>query len=278
MHPDRSGLHWWKELLVIGAFYGVYTITRDEFGSASVGATHALHNAERVIRLERWLDLFHEQQIQSWFLHWPWFIRLLNIYYGTLHFVVPVAVLVVLFRRWPEDYRLWRDTLAITTALALIGFSFFPLMPPRLLGGGPYGAVPPLHYGFVDTLARYGGWWSFDSGAMRDVSNQYAAMPSLHIAWALWCTAVVLPRLRRPWAKALMLAYPVLTLIAVVVTANHYLLDAVGGVVILVLGYVVARAVTTRGRRPTSSRGWSAVLSRRGCCGCVVRATDHHVP
>jgi hypothetical protein len=240
------GLRWWKELLFVACFYSIYTFIRDEFGSASVGAVHALHNANRIIDLERWLGIFHEQGIQHWFLRWPWLIRLLNLYYGSLHFVVPIAVLVVLFRRWPADYRLWRNTLAATTALALIGFSLFPLMPPRLLCDCAYGAGAGYHYGFVDTLVRFGGSWSFDSGAMKDVSNQYAAMPSLHIAWSLWCAVVLVGRLRHRWAKVLAGLYPVLTLVAVVVTANHYFLDAVGGALTLGAGYLIARAVSGR--------------------------------
>jgi hypothetical protein len=247
----QLGLRWWKELAFVAVFYGIYTLIRDEFGSASVGTAHALHNATRVIDLEKWLHIFHEQAIQHAFLRWPWFIRLLNIYYGSLHFVVPVVVLLALFRRWPEDYRLWRNTLAATTALALIGFSLFPLMPPRLLCDCAYGAGAGVHYGFVDTLARFGGSWSFDSGAMKDVSNQYAAMPSLHIAWSLWCACVLVPRLRHGWAKALAAGYPLVTLLAVVVTANHYFLDAVGGAVTLGAGYLIARAVSGRlVRRP----------------------------
>jgi hypothetical protein len=248
------GLRWWKELLFVAGFYGVYTIIRDEFGSASVGTVHALHNANRVIHLEQWLGIFHEQAIQHWFLQWPSLIRVFDIYYGTLHFLVPIAVLLALFRRWPADYRYWRNTLAVTTALALIGFSLFPLMPPRLLCDCAYGAGPGVHYGFVDTLARFGGSWSFDSGAMKDVSNQYAAMPSLHIAWSLWCAAVLVPRLRHGWAKALAALYPLLTLTAVVVTANHYFLDAVGGAVTLALGALIARALPRRKPAQVSGR------------------------
>jgi hypothetical protein len=241
---SRLGLRWWKELLFVAGFYAVYTIIRDAFGSASVGATHALHNAQRVIGLERDLGLFHEQQIQHWFLRFPSFIRLMDLYYGSIHFVAPAVVLILLFRRWPADYRLWRNTLAVTTALALVGFTFFPLMPPRLLCDCAYGAGPGVHYGFVDTLARFGGSWTFNSGAMKDVSNQYAAMPSLHMAWSLWCAVALVPHLRRPGAKLLAAAYPMVTLLAIVVTANHYFLDAVGGAVILGLGYLGGRAIT----------------------------------
>jgi len=242
--PADPPLYWWRELLYAGGFYLVYTISRDLFGSADAGSeVPAFRNAERVIRVERWLDIFHEQTVQSWFVSWTWFLRLWNIYYGTLHFVVTVVVLVVAFRSWPAVYRLWRNTLAFTTGLALIGFSFFPLMPPRLLCDCLYGAGPGTNYGFVDTVDRYGGLWSFDSGTVKSISNQYAAMPSLHIAWSLWCAFVLVPRLKRPWAKALAALYPVLTLFAVVVTANHFLLDAVAGAVLLAVGYGLARLV-----------------------------------
>jgi hypothetical protein len=239
------GLHWWRELLYAAAFYGLYSVTRNLFGSAGGGSrVHALHNAERVIRLEQWLGLFHEQAVQSWFLGAPWFLRMWNIYYGTFHFVVPVVVLVVLFRRWPTAYRLWRNALAFTTGLALIGFSLFPLMPPRLLCDCPFGGGAESSRGFVDTIERYGGLWTFDSGTAKSISNQYAAMPSLHVAWSLWCALALIPRLRRRWAKVLVALYPVATVFGIVVTANHYLLDAVGGVAVLGVGYLLARLVT----------------------------------
>jgi hypothetical protein len=243
-------LYWWRELLYAGAFYLVYTGTRNLFGSAGHGSeTHAFHNAERVINAERWLGVFHEQTVQSWFLAWPSFLRLWNIYYGTLHFVITIAVLIMLFRRWPTAYRLWRNTLAFTTALALIGFSLFPLMPPRLLCACLYGAGPGTNFRFVDTVERYGGLWSFDSGTMKSISNQYAAMPSLHVAWALWCALVLVPRLHHRWAKVLAGLYPVLTLFAVIVTANHYLLDAAAGSVTLAAGYGFARWWMLRSER-----------------------------
>ncbi|HEX7442530.1 MAG TPA: phosphatase PAP2 family protein [Acidimicrobiales bacterium] len=240
---DRQGLVWWHELGYAGLFYLLYSVTRNLFGSASGGATHALHNAQRVIRLEEWLSLFHETTVQGWVLGTPWVVRLADDFYGTFHFVVTVGVLIALYRLWPASYRLWRNTLAFTTGLALIGFSLFPLMPPRLLCDCPYGAGPGVDYGFVDTLEKFGGLWNFDSGTVKSISNQYAAMPSLHVAWALWCAFVLVPRLRRPWARALAVLYPVATLFAVVVTANHYFLDAVAGAVTLAAGYGAARLV-----------------------------------
>jgi membrane-associated phospholipid phosphatase len=146
--------------------------------------------------------------------------------------------------RHPASYRIWRTAILATTAIALVGFALFPLMPPRLLCDCPYGAGPVAaadgQPAFVDTLAAHGGLWSFDSGTMQAVSNQYAAMPSLHVAWALWCALALLPHLRRTWARVLALAYPLFTTFAVVVTGNHFWLDAVGGAVVLALGIGVA--------------------------------------
>jgi hypothetical protein len=252
--PVPPTLRWWREILYIGAFYGVYTLVRDTQGSAGGGTTGraavmAYHHARGVIRVERDVWLYHEQQIQAFFLHHlgglthPFFY-VWNVWYGAAHFMVTAAVGIWLFRRDPGRYTLWRNVLAVTTALALIGFATFPLMPPRLLDF-PFPDIPHhASYGFVDTLARFGGSWSFGSGTMEKISNQFAAMPSLHIAWATWCTLAVFPRCRHWWTRTLAVAYPIATLLCVVVTANHFVLDAVGGLVILGGGVLVARPLT----------------------------------
>jgi membrane-associated phospholipid phosphatase len=246
--PERSarrGLRWWKEVGMILAFYTVYSVIRNTQGSAAVSAARAMRNAVRVIRWEKATGLYFEEGLQQAFLAWDGFIEFWNVFYGTFHFVVTVFALVLLFRRFPARYRRWRNTLAATTALALIGFAAYPLMPPRLM---------PASYGFVDTLRTYDSLWSFDSGAMSKVSNQYAAMPSLHFAWATWCTFVLVPAVRSWWAKALAVIYPALTLFAIVVTGNHFVLDAVGGVVVLGLGAVIGFAIAARFERSAERR------------------------
>ncbi len=241
---DRSPrLRWWREVVYILAFYSVYSFIRNK-GVATGSVALARRHAVEVIDLEQRLGSFREESIQDWFLRWPDFVKFWNVFYGTAHFVVTVVALVYMFRHMSDRYALWRNTLAFTTGLALIGFAFYPLMPPRLLPS----------YGFVDTLKELGGLWSFDSGAVAKVSNQYAAMPSLHFAWSSWCAFVLYPALRRPWARAVMLAYPFITLFAIVVTANHYWLDAAGGAVTLAAGFVLGRALTrflcARGMQP----------------------------
>jgi hypothetical protein len=229
--PDHyPHLRWWREVLYVLAFYGIYSFVRNQFGSAAVSSDTAFDNARRIIDLQEAIGLSFEEGLQDAFLDATWFIKGWNIFYGTFHFVVTAFALGYLFRCWKSRYVRWRTTLACTTALALIGFALFPLMPPRLL---------PASYGYVDTLAEIGGLWSFDSDAMADISNQYAAMPSLHFAWSAWSAFVLVPALRQRWLRVLVLAYPVATVFAIIVTANHFWLDAAGGAIVLATGYLL---------------------------------------
>lgn len=228
-------MRWWKEVLLIGLFYVGYNFVRNMFGSAAVGPVHALNNADIVIELERALGLYVESAFQGWFLGWDVFISVWNVFYGLLHFSVTFFTLMWLYLRFPEAYQRWRTTGLLCTGLGLVGFALFPLMPPRLLGDcGPYGACL-ADSGFVDTMVAYDGLWSFDSGTFQTLSNQYAAMPSIHFAWAFWCFLALRGRLRSPWARVCLHLYPPLTLFAVIVTANHYWIDAVAGALCVLL-------------------------------------------
>lgn len=233
-------LRWWQEIGVVLALYFVYSFVRNLTGSAAVSDDVARTNAYRLIEWERSLGMFHEESVQEIFLGSRPFIWVWNVFYATAHFAVTVGTLLWLFFRRPERYPRWRNCLVVTTVLALIGFALFPLMPPRML--------PEL--GFVDTLKTVGGLWSFEEGPIHKVSNQYAAMPSLHFGWALWC-GIVLYRLGRTWlGRWLGGAYPVLTLFAIVITGNHFVLDAVGGALILLIGVLAADWFENRARRP----------------------------
>lgn len=266
--PSRAGLRWWKEVGFGLAVYAVYSVVRNRFGSAGGDPGPAFEHARTIIDLEKAMGLYLEPDIQRWYLDLPaqGLIRLWNVYYGLAHFLVTLVALVWVFRAAPARYRLWRNTLALTTCLAVVGFAAYSLMPPRLLDDpGEFGAcqlyapdaaaeAPPGalsapgcdRYGYVDTVAQYGGWISFGSEGMKEVSNQYAAMPSMHIGWSSWSTLALLPLLRRRWARLLALLYPAITLMCIVVTANHYWLDGVGGLLCLGAGYGLARIVTAR--------------------------------
>jgi hypothetical protein len=235
---DGHRLYWWGELIAVAAFYGIYSFVRNlHHGNEA----EAFQHAKDIIDVQKSLGINHEQAIQAWALGSRAFIIACNYFYGSLHFIVTAGVMIYLYRRWTDDYPRWRNTLGIATALALIGFAFFPLLPPRLM---------PASYGFVDTLAKDPAFWSFNSGAVSKISNQFAAMPSVHCAWALWCACALVPRVKHLWAKALAAIYPVTTVTVIVVTANHYLLDAVGGFFVFGVGYLLARIFTRAGRGP----------------------------
>jgi hypothetical protein len=228
-------LYWWREALTVLVLYEVYSAIRN----LSEGSTRqAFRHARQLMHWQHMIGLNHEATLQSWALHSKPLIIVLNYVYGSLHFIITTGAVVWLYRRHPGDYPLWRNTLALTTVLALIGFIFWPLMPPRLL---------PAHYGFVDTLAKYPTFWSFDSGTIHSISNQYAAMPSLHFGWSLFCASALAPRLRRRPARVAAALYPLLTLAAIVLTANHYVLDAAGGAVVFLAGYLLSRRFTRPG-------------------------------
>jgi hypothetical protein len=252
--PERvHRVYWWKEALIVAAFYLVYSWTRNQFGSNAIAADgvpeQAFNNAEKVIRLERFVGLYHEETLQDWFLPWRAFIQFWNTWYGTAHFFVTIVVFALLFWKRPGVFPQWRNSLAFMTALAIVGFALFPLMPPRLLDApcDEYGGAciasdlrgdpdDGASFGYVDTLAEYGGPWSFDNETMTDISNQYAAMPSMHIGWSMWCAVATWPLLRRRWQRVVVMLYPLITLFCIIVTANHYWIDGVGGLLAFGLG------------------------------------------
>ena len=253
---QRFGLRLWVEVVLVGGAYLAYSAVRNLFGSSAVEPSVAARNADRVIAIEEAVGLYIEASVQQAFIGATAFIQFWNLFYGAFHFVVTFGVLVWLYVRFPGDYRFWRRTGLFATWSALIGFAVFPLMPPRLLGDcGDYGACRP-DQPFVDTVAELGGIWSFESSGFEAISNQYAAMPSLHIGWALWATIVLVPRLRSYVLKLMAALYPLLTLFAIVVTANHYWIDAVGGIVVVALGWWLS----SRYERVTQTGGRTKVI------------------
>lgn len=210
-------------------FYYAYELTSN---ATAGGKAQATANALREVRLERSLGIFVEQPLQAAMLHYPIVIELCNLYYTTVHFVMPVVALLWLYFKVPERYLPWRNALAWTTAIAFVVFIVFPVAPPRLL---------PARFHFVDTVVRYGGGSPIFAILMKNAGNPYAAMPSLHVAWALWCAAALAPAVRPKWLKALIWADPVITTFVVFVTANHLIVDAIAGVIVCGIGILLGR-------------------------------------
>ncbi|MFD2765352.1 phosphatase PAP2 family protein [Micromonospora eburnea] len=214
-----------RELALVAALFVAYKAGRIAAGGR---APTALLNGERVWRLERLLHLPSEAAVQAPLLAHELLVRLANEYYAYVHFPATALCLIWLYVRRPEHYRWARRVLATLTAAALVLHVLVPLAPPRLT----------LRTGLVDTARRFGPS-VYGAPEADTVSNQYAAMPSLHLGWAL-VIAVVLVRVTPGRLRWLWLAHPLATLMVVVVTGNHYWLDclvAAGllGVILLLL-------------------------------------------
>ncbi|OON71572.1 phosphatase PAP2 family protein [Streptomyces tsukubensis] len=217
----------WFEILLIAASYWAYSIIRNAVPEQKA---EALRNADWIWRVERTLGIAVEESVNHAINGVTWLIVAMNYYYATLHFVVTLGVLVWLFHWHPGRYAATRLVVFCTTGIALVGYYLVPLAPPRLMTG--------QH--FVDTVLVHRTWGSMASGDLKHMSNQYAAMPSMHIGWSLWCGLTVFALAATPWAKVLGLLYPTATLIVIVATANHFWLDAVGGVICVAFGFAVS--------------------------------------
>ncbi|WP_329344382.1 phosphatase PAP2 family protein [Streptomyces sp. NBC_00663] len=217
------------ELLLIRVTYAAYQKVRlaATGGTNSEGRARAEEHGQQVLDLERWLHIDIEHWANHAVVKVDWLRNFFDFYYESFHFVVPLTVLGVLYWRRPVDYRWARASLGFATLLALVGFWLYPLAPPRLM--------PSL--GVIDTVHGVQDFSKPDYGTLTALTNQYAAMPSLHFGWSLWCGVVIAIVAPKWWMKALGLLHPFFTVTAIVATGNHWVLDAVGGAVVVSAGF-----------------------------------------
>lgn len=231
----------WTELGLIAAGYGLYTLTRNAVPDHKFAA---MHRAAALLRIEHTLHVDVELTVNHALDKITPLIVGMNYYYATLHFLITVGVLVWLYVRHPHAYRDGRTVLCLATVASLIGFYLFALAPPRFLAD----------HGFIDTVVKHHTWGSWASANVDSVSNQYAAMPSDHIAWSIWCAVMIYRHASRRWIRLAALTYPLFTLTVIIATANHFLADAAGGAVTIAaafaLQHLLSRARPARPARP----------------------------
>ncbi|MFD3843103.1 bifunctional glycosyltransferase 87/phosphatase PAP2 family protein [Streptomyces sp. NPDC058642] len=220
------------ELLLIRVTYAAYQKVRlaATGGSNSEGRARAEAHGQQILDLERLLHLDIEHWANHAVVKVAWLRDFFDFYYTSFHFVVPLSVLAVLYWRRPVDYRWARASLGFATLLALVGFWLYPLAPPRLM--------PSL--GIIDTVHGVQDFSKPDYGTLTALTNQYAAMPSLHFGWSLWCGLVIAIVAPKWWLKALGVLHPLFTAMAIVATGNHWVLDAVGGALVVGGGFGLA--------------------------------------
>ncbi|MFK0234097.1 phosphatase PAP2 family protein [Streptomyces vinaceus] len=208
-----------RELLLVAGLFAVYKTGR----MLSTDRTEeAFRNAGRIWDAERTLHLPGEGAIQRLLLHGDALVHTANTYYAAVHFPATVLFLIWLYVRRPGHYLWARRVLAVLTGAALVLHLTFPLAPPRMLGAAH----------LVDTAQVYGPSVYRAAPTTDTMANQFAAMPSLHFGWALMLALGMIAATRSRW-RVLWLLHPLVTLLVVVGTANHYWLDAIVATVLL---------------------------------------------
>jgi hypothetical protein len=202
------------ELVSIGIGYGLYSLVR-LLSPHRVVASY--DHAHAVLDVEKALGMFHEVPLNTFLIKHQWLVVFSSYWYATAHFVVTPLVLAWLWRHRAWAYSMMRSAIVIATVCALVVYATWPLAPPRFV-------VP----GVTDTVMDNPVIWAKEGAA--EFVNEYAAMPSLHVGWAVWCAVAVVAVLQTPW-RHLAWLYPITTTLVVAATANHYFLDAVGGTV-----------------------------------------------
>ena len=215
-----------REICLIAAFAVIYEVIRDNMAQA--GSAAAGH-ASLIVSAEQALGLFREHAVQSAIIGNDTVTDAFNAYYGGTHFLIPALVLVWLFVRHPAHYSRARTALAVITGLAFVCFWLFPVAPPRLL---------PARFGIVDTLVTPDGSGHFENVLVSTAGDKYASMPSVHVAWAVWCALALYPVLRHWALRALAVAYPLMTTLVVVATGNHFFLDVIAGALLACVTWI----------------------------------------
>jgi membrane-associated phospholipid phosphatase len=220
-------------LLFAGAYFGYQTVRGIVDGQKTV----AFANGHHVIDLERSTHTFFEPNLQSAFIDHRWLIDFGNFMYLNSHFVVTTTFLAWLYLRRNENFYFVRNMFMVAMGLALVGYVAFPTAPPRLYP----------EFGFVDTISAV-AHVNHDSALVSVFVNPYAAIPSMHCAFALMIAVPGFLLCRHVVFKVFWALYPLLVIWVVIVTGNHYWFDAAVGAMVAAVSAVVAQRLFARAR------------------------------
>jgi hypothetical protein len=216
-----------RELILVSGGLLAYFLTRGRIQDRHAAAQR---NADRIVRLERRLGLFWEPVLNTWAARSPFWRRFWNLIYFWAHAPLIAVGGVWLYRQYPHVYRLTRNAFLGSAIIGLTSYRFFPVAPPRLAEG----------HSFVDTMQEYSKV-SYQAQSLSPFVNPYAAVPSLHFGWSfLLSVALVMAQPRRWWIWIGAVAQPVLMFLAIVATANHWVVDAVAGLAACLAGLAAA--------------------------------------
>jgi hypothetical protein len=257
---------WWVEVAVVLVFYLAYASTR---ALAPGTRSEALDNATHVVSFERFAHLDPELWLNHALAPLDPLGALAGYYYLTLHFAVTVGALLLLYLRRPHLYAQARTSLVLASYSALVAFWFLPVAPPRLAEDGIVDVVVQ-HNTFGAAHAQQGG---------SSLENVYAAMPSLHVGWAVWVAMVVHRSFATRWRELAWL-YPFATTLVVLSTGNHYLVDAIAGATVVLVADALTRGLLPVARHRQVSpadKGSTSALSRASTTAWMTCGTGSSV-
>jgi hypothetical protein len=235
----RAFPHGWfdlvRQVLVFGAAYYLYRLVRGAIDDHTTAV--AFEHARDIIGIERSLHLFIEPAVQAWGASKPAVIDFASWMYVNAHFLLTVGVLLWLYFFRNRAFYFVRNVFVVAMGIALIGYLVFPAAPPRLFP----------EWGFEDSVSNFLGF-NTDTAATSTFFNPFAAVPSMHVCFAL-VIGFTLARLVRPWPlKVAWSLYPLLMTFVVIVTGNHWWLDAALGALTALISVTVAQALLARAR------------------------------
>jgi membrane-associated phospholipid phosphatase len=204
-------------------------------GQTASSAGEARENAQEVLWLERRLGIQAEGSLQAPVQQSDSFEAVVNWIYIWGHWPVIIATLVWLLHTNRTVFLRLRNAMMISGGIGMVIYALYPVMPPRL-----------LDLGLVDTVTRSSESYRVLQPPM--FTNQYAAMPSLHVGWDLLVGMAIVAAATSVWLRTVGFILPVLMTLAVVLTANHYLLDVVAGIALVLVAHVIALAIERRRR------------------------------
>jgi hypothetical protein len=230
----------WIELAIVAWLFWLYDVINN---FAPIRQELAVRDAANLLSFERSAGLNPELTINHWLASHATLGQIASYYYFFAHAVVTFGVLAWLWWKAPAIYRRLRTSLVMVNLVAFVIFWRYPLAPPRSFPG----------LGYIDVIANSHALVSWHSGVLVHDADQYAAMPSLHVAWAIWCAVAVWRLTARPALRVAAVVYPLLTAFVVIATANHYLLDVLAGAATVALAFALQHGLVwllaTPGRR-----------------------------
>ena len=240
---------WLDALRQLALFAGVYYAYRLVRGIVSSESIVAFAHARGIISFERKLHLFFEPGLQHWALTQPWLIDISNWFYVNSQFIITTGFLIWLYLARNESFYFVRNMFMVAMGLALVGYMVFPTAPPRMLP----------EWGFTDTVANYVGQGATNTASV--LYNPFAAIPSMHVAFALMIGIPASRLMTNRVLKVLWALYPLWITLAVIITANHFWLDAALGAVVAAVSAYTANA--TLGRARPEAWSWQSALGAK---------------